>query len=528
MMLRVMQAVAAAAAVAAVVAVLALLTVSGGRDDAEHAATPATVVESRNPRTMFDGWKYPDDFLYLSSGGTGHFSGVVVGPSAIPAGVAAENNALAADLYGQISAGSVRGANILYSPAGAYVMLSMLHDMMAGGRTAEQIRDAVGSGMSDVKARAHVMTTINRYGPHATFDAAHAMWLSDRFGFGPPVDLGPGADRGDAHAFYFAEARVLDFADENADGTKPSVKRMNQWAADSTRGLIGAAVSDDDVGDDTVLVTGSAAYFKGAWATGFPARDTREGRFVGYGGSTAADFMNKRGTFGYHQADGAQILGMPYAGGQLSMLVVLPRDRGGLERIEEGLSAGKIAEWIGGLEDREVDVSIPKFEIRTGYDMAGPLAGMNVTDAFDEGLADLDGIRRDGGSGNPHVSLAAHYAYMRIGEECGAPSTLSWVRGTWKETGAAAGCADDVGDRAGAHTHMKTGDGGAAEDGRFQSPPSFIADRPFLFAVYDEKSGMILLMGRISDFVPTDGPAGGSAHPEVGRDELSRSGPRPR
>ena len=467
-----------------------------------------------NPRTMFDGWKYPDDFLYMGGGGTGQYFGVITGPSAVPAGIAAANNALAVDLYGLISADGARGANILYSPAGVYVMLSMLHEMAAGGQTATQIRGAVGSEMTDAKARAHAMTTINRYGPHVTFDARHALWLAHGLDFAPwhANDLG---------AYYYADLGVTDFAAVDADGSKPSVKRINQWASDATRGMIGDTASDGDIGNGTLLVATSTAYLEGAWAEGFLAWDTKKSAFVGYGGATDADFMNARGTFGYHQADGAQILGMPYVDGRLSMLVVLPRDRGGLERVEAGLYPGKIAGWIGMLEDTEVGVSIPKFEISAGYDLAGPLAGLNVTRVFDEELADMSGLVAGGDGGddterNLHVSLATHGAYMRVdeagsyGAASGDSPLRTWVRGTWT---AEEVVVNDVGgamDRVGQHAQMRAGGGtvgAAAPDnapaGEGQhAPPSFVADRPFMFAVYDDASGAILLMGRISDFVP--------------------------
>lgn len=479
-----------------------------------------------NPRTMFDGWKYPADFLHMGGGGTGQYFGVITGPSAVPAGIAAANNALAVNLYGLISADGARGANILYSPAGVYVMLSMLHEMAAGGQTAAQIRGAVGSEMTDVKARAHTMTTINRYGPHVAFDARHALWLAHGLDFAP----WPANDLG---AYYYADLGITDFAAVDADGQRPGAKRINQWASDATRGMIDGMVSDGDVGNGTLLAATGTAYLEGAWAEGFLAWDTKKSMFVGYGGATDADFMNARGTFGYHEADGAQILGMPYADGRLSMLVVLPRDRGGLERVETGLHPGKITGWIGGLEDEEVDVSIPKFELRAAYDMARPLSGLNVTHVFDEDLADLDGLTAGGVGGggdterNLHVGLAAHAAYMRV-DEMGAFGAASddsplrtWVRGTWTAEEVVVNAVGGATDRVGQHAQMKDGGrtaGGAAPgsapgsapagEGR-HAPPSFVADRPFLFAVYDEASGMILLMGRISDFVPAGGLAGG-------------------
>ena len=72
----------------------------------------------------------------------------------------------------------------------------------------------------------------------------------------------------------------------------------------------------------------------------------------------------EEGKFGYGRARGVEILEMPYAGGALSMIVVLPRKRTVLSVVERRLSRGHIARWLATLSRRTTQVFLPLFRLR--------------------------------------------------------------------------------------------------------------------------------------------------------------------
>ena len=90
----------------------------------------------------------------------------------------------------------------------------------------------------------------------------------------------------------------------------------------------------------------NAVYFKGTWLVQFP-EDAREGKFWRGEDGIDADFMHVKDNFGYADTGDAQVLRLPYEGGRLSMLAVLPGGTGGLERLEAEMSAKQMSEYIG-------------------------------------------------------------------------------------------------------------------------------------------------------------------------------------
>ena len=102
-------------------------------------------------------------------------------------------------------------------------------------------------------------------------------------------------------------------------------------------------------------------------------------------------------------------------------------------------------------------VSIPKFETKTHYDLIPELRDLGITLIFDGG--DLSGISDT----DMFVAKATQDAYVNVNEE---------------------------GTEAAAVTTLEM---------FLSAPPTFIADRPFLFFIQDDESGAILFMGKIVD-----------------------------
>ena len=368
-------------------------------------------------------------------------------------------NAFAFDLYRAVAAdGEEDGRNIFLSPASIRTAFSVLYEG-ARGDTARQILDAFGlepDRGARHAAAADAAASIGRGDGHSDLSLANALWISEWF---VPYDSYLETARGDA---YGATIDTVDFLDE-AD----AVPKINAWASDNTAGRIKKVISQRDVNNYTAMVITNAIYFKGLWATPFPEGHTRANTFTrGDGSAAPADFMEVTAEFGYAEYDGYQVLRMPYRGDRLSMIVALPGEPDGLDWLAGGLSAATLDGWIAGAERREVRVVMPKFEAKTTYDLEGLLGALGVTDAFDEGRADLTGIG-ESEKGPLYVYKAPHAAYVSVDE-----------RGT--EAAAATAVVAEA-------AEVKP------------RPPSFVADRPFLFAIHDSETGTILFMGRLSD-----------------------------
>lgn len=361
-------------------------------------------------------------------------------------------NEFAFDFY---RAAGERGENAFFSPLSIRTAFSVLYEG-AGGRTASQLSDALhidadaGARRDEARRTADSLAGRN---DSSEIALANALWIDDGFSLYDSY-------REAAQGAYGAGVDTVDFAEAAA-----AAGRINGWASNSTSGLIEDLISEGDVNSMTAMVITNAIYFKGEWALPFPMHATQEGPFTREDGSAGrADFMTVKGDFEHAAYDGYQVLRIPYKGDRLSMLVALPDDAGSLGRIAGGLSAGALAAWLDDMEERKLLVTIPKFTVDDRHDLARIMKAMGVTDAFDEYDADLQGIglHKDGGS--LYVGSATHAAHVSV---------------------------DEVGTEAAAATGIVLQ--------LMSRPPSFVADRPFIFLVHDGETGAILFMGNVAD-----------------------------
>ena len=383
------------------------------------------------------------------------------GYPAMPPEISDANNSFAVDFYRQVSSSDRHaGKNLFFSPTSMHVAFSALYE---GARedTAAQMEDVFGFD-PDMQARhdamGRLLASLNRDDPHATLDMANALWVAKQYGlYESYTDTLRGV--------YLAHVENVAFTDPE-DG----VKKVNQWASDSTNERIKKILMPGDVDDLTLAVITNAIYFKGTWLVQFPEDRTAEDDFWTGTDYVRADFMRRGepGPFSYAQSDGAQVLRLPYKGDRLSMLVVLPDDRDGIKDLEDSLSADMVRKWQDGLRNAKVVVSIPKFEMKTNYDLAGSLARMGMPDAFSEGAANLTGVANVMSlPGNIYVSKAAQDAYVKVNEEGTEAAAVTTIVAT--------------------------------TDSKPPPPPRFVADHPFIFLIQDDESGAILFMGKVTD-----------------------------
>ncbi|XDB64037.1 hypothetical protein AB1E18_017354 [Capra hircus] len=262
--------------------------------------------------------------------------------------------------------------------------------------------------------------------------------------------------------FYLASVESADF--KNA--AEESRKMINSWVESQTNGRIKNLFPQNSL-DGSVLVLVNAVYFKGQWQEEFKKENTVEEKFwLNKDTSKPVQMMKQTNRFNVVSLEDVQakILEIPYKGGELSMLVLLPSEVDGLQEVEDQLTAEKLIAWTSpqNMGKRQVDLHLPRFKVEESYALVPTLQALGMVDAFRGGAADFSGMtgRRD-----LVVSKVFHKCFVEVTEE-----------GT--EAAAATGVV-----------------------GGFTSLPfheSFRCDHPFLFLIKHIKTNSILFCGRVS------------------------------
>lgn len=367
------------------------------------------------------------------------------------------NNAFAVDLYGQLRQ---RGGNLFFSPASISTALGMTY-AGARGTTAAEMEKALHLGLPADRLHPAMGTLLRSLNAaHAGYQLrlADALWAQQGEPFLPAfLDL--------TKADYAAGFRPVDFA------KAPEKARLtiNQWVEQQTEDKIKDLLQPGVVTPDTRLVLTNAIYFKANWNTQFKKADTKEEDFHLAGGQTVrAPLMHREGRFSYFNGGTFQVLEIPYTGAELSMIVLLPNDAGGLPAVEQSLTPSKLKQWLGQLHPvPKVILTLPRFKMTEQFELGKALGALGMRQAFVRGAADFSAMdgRRD-----LYISAAIHKAYVDVDEE---------------GTEAAAATA----------TTMRALSMPMAPE----KPIVFRADHPFLFVIRDNRSGGILFMGRVSD-----------------------------
>ncbi|MEM6326951.1 MAG: serpin family protein, partial [Bacteroidota bacterium] len=349
--------------------------------------------------------------------------------------------------------------NLMLSPLSASVALTMLLNG-ADGETAAQIQQALGypAGWDLAQINADYQSLreqLLRADEEVQLALANAAFYRESFDatspFKPPfLDV--------LRTGYDARVEGLDFSAASALDT------INGWASENTNGRIPTVLEEID--PTLVLVLMNALYFKGSWSTPFDEDDTAPAPFTRADGSTVqAQTMAATVLVWSASGDGYQAVELPYGRKNFSMVVLLPADPATpLSAFAAQLDAGlwdDATTRLGAVPDPgDLRVRLPRFSFSYDQALNSHLQALGIRDAFVEGRADLS----------------------RMND---APLFLSFVKqNTFVEV-------NEEGTEAAAVT---TGGIGVTS-----VPPSFAADRPFVFAIRERTTNTLLFIGQVTD-----------------------------
>jgi serpin B len=376
------------------------------------------------------------------------------------------NNKFAFELYKELDK-SEKG-NVFYSPYSISVALAMTYEG-ARGKTAEEIKSVFHFPENSVLRpnSAAIYNDINEGSDTYELRTGNALWVQRDY----PLLQDYLAT---VEKYYGGKAANVDFVKE----TEKSRQTINAFIEEQTNNKIRDLIPPGILNAMTRLVLTNAIYFKGTWEWQFDKSDTRKDDFkITPDNIVKVDMMYMKpdkAKFNYADLEKLQILELPYKGGKISMLILLPKQGEDfdyetgkvvisnytLEDIE--LSAEKLAEYKSQMKETKLDgIYLPKFEFETKYFMRDTLMEMGMPAAFRN--ADFSGMVEGEGL---QIDQVIHQAYVKV---------------------------DEQGTEAAAATAVIMAQTVAIPRNVFR------ADHPFIFIIQERETGNILFFGRVVD-----------------------------
>lgn len=346
--------------------------------------------------------------------------------------------------------------NLLISPASVILAFAMVYNG-ADGRTKTEFDSVLAlNGMSADsvnQAAAALMESLMNADSSIELAIANSIWAKPGFPFTKSfLDI--------TDQMYGAEARPLVSADE-----------VNQWVADATRHKITEVL--DSVTPDLLMVLINAIYFKGDWTSQFNELATRDRDFTLLTGDVKQHpLMEQTGEFAYFEDSTQQIIKLPYGNRHFSMMVLLPREGVDFDRYVSDITPEKWNRlWRYTAGERKGTIVLPRFEMRYGTDLVKPIASLGAPLPFSPVGANFRRMFTASNDTNLFISEVLHKTYLKVDEE---------------------------GSEAAAVTAIKV----KGIESAISIPPkpfTMIVNRPFVCAIIDDTTGLVLFLGAITE-----------------------------
>lgn len=348
------------------------------------------------------------------------------------------------------------GKNTVYSPANIYLTLSVLSEL-TDGESREQILRLTGfDDMEALRSQASALWK-SIYCNDGCNDAilANSLWLNSG------LDANNDTVNKIANE-YFASVFRGDM------GSPDTLETMKKWLNDQTGDLLRDSVNGLTLSPETIMTLCSTVYFHGKWYEEFDKEKNDNKIFHGSDGDRETEFMNiTKMNRDFFRGEDYAAACLDFDRGAGEMWFILPDED---KTVDDVLISGEfldmlgdLKEWENRINERDINFSVPKFDVSSDMDVKDILMSLGVEDIFESGKADfsplLNGV-------DCAVSSANHAARVVIDED---------------------GCT------AAAYTVLPAATGGFSD----MEDIDFVLDRPFVFVIVGD-SGNVLFMGTVN------------------------------
>nr|WGN96274.1 setae polypeptide [Ochrogaster lunifer] len=293
--------------------------------------------------------------------------------------------------------------NVVSSPLGLMLLLS-LYNSGAVGSSKEEIDQFLG-GQNLKQLSESYMSLSHEFSnmDPEYLTLANKVYVSNQYS---PTDQFLAAA-----ISYRSEVDTLDFA-KPAD----AAAIINKWASEKTKGHITQPVSKDSLDPVTAAALFNVIFFQGHWHVPFNASNTKDKDFhVNSKTTLKKPMMHLLQSLYYTESKdlGARMIELPYKEKGFRMVVVLPNKVDGLPTVLQKASEKGLLSDVFSLSPAgaDVDLDMPKFDIRSKLDFKRILPEVGVSKIFEEPAL---GIVK----GQPvKVSEAFQEAFIKVDEE---------------------------------------------------------------------------------------------------------------
>ena len=316
-------------------------------------------------------------------------------------------------LFAQLPEGESRK---MISPFSIYVALSMLADG-ADGDTLAQLDELLG--LTAEERNAYLAGWLQDLEDNTSFTNADSVWINEKLRSNVPKDFL------DICAQYYKSAVFSTPMDDS------TVEDVNAWVKAKTRNMIDKLI--DKISPLTATILMNAISFDAKWEEEFDEEKTRKYDFMKEDDSIeAVDMMFGDQTGGYLENALAYGFIKQYKGGEFSYIALLPKrwNEVSLDQLLASLSPESVRSLVDNQYDREMRIGIPKYEAEYSIELSDVLQQLGVTDAFDEGKANLSRMIKNFDH-NVFVDKVNHKTFISMDEKGTKAAAVTEVEVKW-------------------------------------------------------------------------------------------------
>ena len=376
-----------------------------------------------------------------------------------------DNNQFTLNFLKTVNEVDQSGKSFIYSPLSITYVLGMVNDA-ATGDTEKELEQTLGFHKGGIKAVndycKKLIDGLPKVDNKVTLDIANAIFLNKDYALKQQFQQ-------DMQDYYDAKAEALDFS------SPQTLEHINGWCNDKTKGMIPKIL--DEVNPYMVSYLLNAIYFKADWASKFDSKNTKEETFTTEKGTSTLPMMHQYVLISYLKTNTYSAVILPYGNSLWNMTVMLPEEGATTDDIIKEVAQSSVLNnrgWCGTGSDvfqgYEVDLKLPRFETASDTDELGLvelMKKMGIKQAFDSDFAEIPNMCEDR---NLYISMMRQKAKIKVNEE-GSEAAAVTVAGVNATT---------------------------AVSPQEYPKATFHANRPFVYAISEASSGVILFVGKFT------------------------------